>query len=92
MLRRPLLAALILGGVSACTPTTQTTAPAGAAAAPSGPGVAECKTGLADATGQPASGMTVSPASASRIIVQAPNGRRAMCELDGGRLVKFDMM
>lgn len=97
MLTRLFLAALVLGGLAGCTPTTQTSAAATPAAAASGPGVQACKTGMADATGQPASGMSVgSPTAAaggSRIVVQAPNGRRALCQLDGsGRLVKFDMM
>lgn len=97
MTPRLLVPVLMLCAAGACTPTASPTASAAPAA--SGAGVQECRIGMADATGAAASAMTVTPNGAAsadgitKLVVQSPNGRRALCQISaGGKLVKFDMM
>lgn len=97
MLTKTLIAVLALCAAGACTPTAGPAASATPAA--SGPGVQDCRLGMADVSGEPAASMTVTPSGApgadgiTRMVVQSPNGRRALCQIGaGGKLVKFDMM
>ena len=97
MLVRSMTVVLLLCAAGACTPTANPSIPTTQVA--SGPGVQECRQGMADVSGQPAASMTVTPSGTpgadgvTKMVVASPNGRRALCQIGaGGKPVKFDMM